>query len=499
MDLEFQNKPLTYLQNVVGRPQTQEQTQEVRLPEGMPDIGNVVTSWAQVILRGKEWRGDRVGVNGGVMVWVMYLPEEENIPQAVSAWIPFQMKWDIPQTRHDGTLLASPFLRSVDARSLSARKLMVRTTFGVSLDGMVPEEVNVFHPGEVPEDLHLLKKTYPCCLPTEAGEKPFELEECFTLPANMPEPERIIRCCLEPMITEWKMMADKLVFRGHGQFYMLYRCKNGQLHSWQQQMPFSQYGELDQEYDDSCAVKLCPMVTELEADLTEAGQLCIKSGISVQFVIFKEHKITLVEDSYSCKRDVEPKIQALFIPSLLDRQLLPFSVEQTVEADAAQVLDLTLYMDEPQKTCHQDRWEIRLPGSFSLLYLDPEGNYQSTNAYWEESMPLPAEESAKIQATATMSGLPMTGMSSNGVSMQADLQLDLQTTAGQGIPMVTDLELGEERPADPDRPSLILRRATGNDLWHIAKESGADLQAIREANGLEGDPEPGQMLLIPIL
>ena len=75
----------------------------------------------------------------------------------------------------------------------------------------------------------------------------------------------------------------------------------------------------------------------------------------------------------------------------------------------------------------------------------------------------------------------------------------MTSTTRQQIPMVTGLELGEARQPDPGRPSLILRRSDDRRLWDIAKESGSTMAAIRRANGLQEEPMPGQMLLIPVL
>ena len=68
----------------------------------------------------------------------------------------------------------------------------------------------------------------------------------------------------------------------------------------------------------------------------------------------------------------------------------------------------------------------------------------------------------------------------------------------QTIPMVTGVELGQKKSPDPNRPSLILRRAGDSRLWDIAKASGSTMEAIRRANGLSGEPAPDQMLLIPV-
>ena len=64
--------------------------------------------------------------------------------------------------------------------------------------------------------------------------------------------------------------------------------------------------------------------------------------------------------------------------------------------------------------------------------------------------------------------------------------------------MVSSMELGEPTPKDPNRPSLLLCRAGDAGLWELAKGSKSTMEAIARANGLEGEPQKGQMLLIPV-
>ena len=76
MELQFEKIPIAYLKKLTGQLRTQEQTLEVRLTDGMPDIGRVLGAWGQVIVRGKEWNSDHMAVSCGVMAWVLYTPED---------------------------------------------------------------------------------------------------------------------------------------------------------------------------------------------------------------------------------------------------------------------------------------------------------------------------------------------------------------------------------------------------------------------------------------
>ena len=49
MELKFETTACRCLRQKVCEVQNQEQTQEIRLPDGLPDIGRVLCSWGQVM------------------------------------------------------------------------------------------------------------------------------------------------------------------------------------------------------------------------------------------------------------------------------------------------------------------------------------------------------------------------------------------------------------------------------------------------------------------
>ena len=66
MELQFNKEVCSCLRRLVDRSLAQEQTQEFRLPDGMPDIGRVLGAWGQVLIRSKEWRSGEMTISGGV-------------------------------------------------------------------------------------------------------------------------------------------------------------------------------------------------------------------------------------------------------------------------------------------------------------------------------------------------------------------------------------------------------------------------------------------------
>lgn len=499
MELQFNKTIIQCLRTVAREVQTQEQTQEVRLSDGMPDIGRVLGSWGQVLLRGKEWRGGGAGASGGVMVWVLYAPEDGSEARCVESWLPFQVKWDFADTGRDGTLCVNPMLRSVDARSLSARKLMVRATVGVLGQAMVPGEEELYTPADLPEDVYILKNTYPIRVPVEAGEKMFNLEESLTLPASVPEIGKIMRYTLKPVLTDSKVVADKLVMRGEANLELLYRGVDGQVHVWSWELPFSQYAELDAEYDANATAQICLAVTALELEQGEEEKLAMKADITGQYVICHRQTIAVVEDVYSPVRSVVADTAQLNLPAILDERTETIAVEHTMETDAMHVVDATFYPEPPQLRRSGDAVSAEFSGQFQMLGYNPEGQLQSMASRWQDMRTIDASDATSVEMTIPSINPPQVSLNGENADLHMEMPVHMQVVAQQGIPMVTGLELGEVRQPDPDRPSLILRRAGTDSLWEIAKSTGSTVQAIQAANGLDQEPNSEQFLLIPVL
>lgn len=497
MQLAFQKDTISCMQPLLRDTQTQEQTQEVRISDGMPDIGNILCCWGQVILRGKEWDGDTITVNGGTMAWVQYLPEEGGAPETVACWLPFQMRWSLPETRQEGVVLTQALLKSVDARSTSARKMIVRTNVSVLTQAMETCQKEVSLPDALPEDVQLHTVSYPVMLTAEAGEKAFALEETFSLQSAGMQPEKLCAYWMWPEVTEHRLMGDKVVFRGNAALQTLYRSQDGRLLSGSYELPFSQYSELEAEYGDNADAVFWPSVTSLEAEL-EGDSIHVKAGLTGQYEIRNRPVIRVVTDAYSPNREVEPQQEPLELPGILEskQQILHAKANAStegVQAAAVQFLPHTVGVTPTDSGA-----QVTLQGNFQNLVYDLEGTPKACTGKWEQQLQIPMGEGSSLEVRLLPTGIAQASMLSGQLQQQADVLLHTDTRMNTGIPMVTGLELGELREPDPGRPSLILRRAGDQSLWDLAKASGATVEDIQKANSLQTEPEADQMLLIPV-
>lgn len=498
LQLQFEKKEIPCLRTVKREVQSQEQTQEIRVSDGMPEIGKIIGTWGQVILRSKEWQEDGMIVSGGTMVWVQYMPEEGGQPQCVESWLPFQMRWSLPKTQHDGKILTQCILRSVDARSTSARKMMLRTNVSVLAWALENTSCEVYDPTDVPEDIQLKRMKYPVQLPSEAGEKAFALEEMLQLPPSVPKIEKILSYWLRPEIGEEKIMNDKVIFRGNAALHILYLADDGGQYAWDFDLPFTQYAELEKEYGEDGEVLLIPGVTALEVD-REEDNLAVKIGLVCQYRISHRPVVEVTEDAYSTRRKVDPMRQELQLPGILDSKIQHLHVQSSMPLDAMRVTDVEFRPSPVRTDPTGENTAIEVSGQFHLFYYDMEGIPRSAVHKWEQKLTVPQDDGVSVDVLAFATGKSQGTFMSGSVQMVSEMKLVTEATSAGTIPVVTGLEIGEMESPDPARPSVILRKSCGKSLWELAKETGSSVKAICETNGIQADPEENQMLLIPVL
>ena len=145
-----------------------------------------------------------------------------------------------------------------------------------------------------------------------------------------------------------------------------------------------------------------------------------------------------------------------------------------------------------------DTAEIQIPGTFRLLTQDPDGNYRIQSLAAEEKWKIGSATDNRIRVCTSVSDPPKAVKSGDETVVSASIQTEVHVLSQQEFSVVSSIQMGEPEPMDPNRPSLILCRTNGEDLWQIAKRYGSTVDALRSANGITEEPEAERLLLVPI-
>lgn len=497
MELPFEKTVCRYWKQKLYTLVNREETQELRLPDSMPDVGRIISSWGQVILRGKDWHDRSLGISGGVMVWVLYSPEDGGALQRLESWIPFQARAELPEKCVDGMIRVEPFLRDMDARAASSRKIMLRSGIGMLVQALCQEELELVTLGELPDDLETRRERYPFVLTREAGEKRFVMDEEVAIPGGMPMAEKLVYYRIEPEILEQRVLGSKAAFRGMGNLHVLYLDPDGRLNAADLQVPFAQYVDLEGEYPENACISNLLCVTSLELDAAQEGVLRLKCGLVSQYIINSQETVELLEDCYSPIRETELERELVNIPAWLEQRQIPAELSARFSGDEGKMIDLIFFPDPPGVIARGDGSELELGGKFQAV-MAKEGGYAGANR--RESRTIPMDTECHTVCFAGQSGSCVYRQEGDSWKTDTRVIMDLSSLCASPMEMVAGVKLGDPVPPDPERPSVIIRcRRDQETLWDLAKRCGSTVGAIRRLNRLDGEPEEDRLLLIPVI
>ena len=486
MEIQFEQKPVRFLCRTAWGEKTVEETAEIKLPGQELSPEQILGAWGQPCLTEKHWSDGSVSVSGGVNAWVL-LQDAEGV-QCVAGWIPFKQSWDLHDSQRDGKVVVRSSLRSVDARMTGAGKLIITAQVSLYLQALEPCAVNRYLPPQLPEDVHVQKKNITVTVPMEAGEKRVSMDEELGTAQSV---SALLYHRTQPRAAECRVMGDKLVFRGEVTVDALCRGEDGEIFMAHAEYPVSQYIQLDSEYGSRANADVIPVVLSAEVDKNEEGKLSFHGNVLWQYILHDEVELEGVADAYSNRRKVEMDMTQLCIPALVGKDS---KQECSCELSAAYetVIDQTV-----MAVCAE--WDERTgklqqEGAVRVLCRNEEGQLQSALLPFEAELTF-AQDGDGYAVAADQK--PAEAVAEQG-QLRVRIPYSMYSMEDVCLPCCKGIVIEDAVGQKERRPCYILRRAGKESLWQIAKTCGSTEEAIRTANGFDGEAEQGRMLLIPV-
>ena len=501
MELVFQDSKLEYLSRILCETVSQEQTADVIIPDSYPDAERVVDAFGTLLIRSEECTAGSASVAGVVQAGVLFVGEQGQV-QCVQAQIPFSVRREFPQEQENCTLQCRCVLRSVDARALNSRKLLVRVGISCTLCVYAPQSHLCYDITEPAENLQLRRVELPLQMPLGLGEKSFGLNEELELPNGKPAVSRLLKCLYRTQMLEQRVVGTKAVFKGELTVHALYESADETLHSHEWSVPFSQYAELERELDD-CELQtlLCLTSAETEPDgQLDSRRLLTSVNLLAQCVASGTQKLRLIVDAFCTDAVLSPQFDEWKVSGVLDRQLLRETAVTECDEPAGSVVDAWLYPDDATKQRTGEQTEIEQPLNCNVLYYDPDGALHSKTLRPSVRLAVPLAENASCAVTEITGRELYCAAGSGGISLRVPVGVTVESSAVHPLRAVCGGEIAPLQQSPGERPSLLLRRTEGEtELWDIAKDCRTSVRSIREANDLPGDTVPEHtLLLIPM-
>ena len=502
MELLFEKKTMDCLGEIFYEVISQEETAEAIVPDSYPDAQRIVDSFASVVIRGKELQGGHLTVSGGIHAGVLFVPEEQNNPKVLHYYIPFTIKCENSDITENTKTMMDCYVRSVDARIVNPRKIMVRVNLAGSMTGYegVSQQQYVYTEDEA-SDLQIKTNDYQSICVMEVGEKTFAIAEEMELPSGRDPMQELVKYQTDLDVTETKMVGNKGAFKGVVTVKLLYLTDDEALSTWSCQLPFSQYVEFENDYDEQeLKVLLGLSDINIEDANGQGKRLLVNMQIQAQCQAICEKSVQGIDDAYSIGHYFTPQWDVLHSMGRLDHQSMNHVVRKPMEIGAKNIIDTCIYMDTPQIRRQEDEINICVPMTANVLYEDNDGQILGAQCRMDAICKTDLAEGCICRPEAKLVGEGFAVPTGEGVEVRCAVGFEIDCYSDMGIRTLCGGELSEETLPAEERPSVILRKSKGGEsLWDVAKKSHTTMDVIRKANELPEDAElVSGVFLIPV-
>lgn len=492
MKLNFDKKTMEYLRPVLRETRTVEESAEIIIPDTCPDGEGVLFTWGNACYRGKELTEESLTVAMGVSAWSMVQPEGRNTPEVVEAYIPMSLHISSAVLHNGQSCRVEVSLKRLEGMLVNPRKVMIRAVVSVSV--WVYESEKEEHLSSCGEDsVEMLGRIAPVRRLVALEEKQYTVED--TVPFQAEGAVKTI-CGARARIThtDQRMAGSKAVWKGQAEISVTYLDREGACRTGHSSMGFSQYVDLG-VYMEEGELHLLTCPGGLDVDVSGDGtELHASLRLSTCAELWCQQEISYVEDIYSLGGCVRPETEHRSYDCLLDRQVFAPAASGMPEGLTGPVIAVDCIPGSSQIRRKGEQVQFAVPVKVVVLYEGEDGRLQGQSMELELQASTLASENCRfeilmddLRGTSAPGGL--------GIKVEG-----IMTVSTFGIMEFSEILGGEltETEESTDGPGIVIRRCGQQDsLWNMAKTHRTTREAIMGANGLDGEPLPGRMLLIP--
>lgn len=499
MELVFQHNPIHFLRCAAQEVRLQEETAEIIVPDSYPDIGTIAASSAEAILRGKDCRDGGVTVAGGIKGVILYTPEDGTYPRNLEVYIPFSVKMDIPSLTAHSQVLCTLRVRSADARMINSRKALLRVDLACEIVAYEQATEILSTLEEPPVCLQTKQAEYITCVPLETGERSFTVSDIVEIPTGRPPVSRVYEFHCRPELTDEKLVGNKAVFKGILRCKILYLSEDERLYLQEQTIPFSQYCDLNADYDDQ-TVRTSMAVTGYDLETDADQKLGLSVNLLAQCIVSGQQSITLIEDAYSTCGMLHPQWKEYSLEGCLDQQTMTQTIRHHLQGELRELLDTNVYWDCPEVVRSGDRMQVKVSSLVKAVGYDENQDLKTLSSRAEAVQELALLEGAVCRVGAVPTGEVYASGDAGGVETRFSCQISVQCCSGEKLRTLWAGEIDEQSKAIAQRPGLIVRTVEKDtSLWDLAKRYSTTVSGIMTANHLETQVlGEDTMLLVPM-
>ncbi len=495
--------------------------EDILVPDTKPDMQEILLMDADAGIMPAEKRvvpktDDLLNLTGVVTLQTIYNSEaEDREPVAITSKIPYKYQWSLnPVTQADGVFDVR--VRNVEHMIINERKFRVKLTLLFTVRLFSEKELQFF---EGLKDEELQMKEEKACLTALALVKKDEvsLDEAFSGKDPALKPKYILKQNFSVVENYRQITTEKVVINGFVFCSLLYSAENSAgeesttvLCQHNQRIEFTQFVPLEKEnrsraWNSVRTAFNCDgmsAVIEQDEENGERTGFRVKGAVQTRVELYERRERMMITDAYHREQHFDCDFARERISGISETVPAEVSLREIVALPEGAKAQEAVYCSAGILACRCEceKGKIAVSGTVECcaVWKSSEGTYRTTRLTQDFRTTADTEKAAPGKKVCCRPAVK-----SAWAELINEKQLEISCSLCFSAEICDETEitlLRKPRFIDQmkgqEYPMVITVVKPGEDLWELAKRYRTTREQIEAANRLEGEPVPGQKLLI---
>lgn len=511
MELNLNNSSISTEKNIYEGTLEQGVDYEINLPEYCNDILRILKCQITPGITSTNLVGDRVTIDGQTTIRLFYSDEGCKTVRCYEQIVPFSKAVDLSNNDCIAPQISVTCkVEYCNCRAINQRRVDVHGAFsmGVRVCCQTPKNVLENCKGGGVQTKCSNKKV----LGRIGGStRLFPLNEVFEIGQSKPTIKNIVNCYYSCVVTEYKVITNKILVKGELKIKVLYCADNKEeeMCNIESVIPTSQIIDIDgiDEGQITNVVMRAEAVNVIaKADMNNELRLMEVSGkLCVEVTAYENREIKVINDAYSINNNLICDKSSITMNTLLgtvsenvqSKHIINFG-----QSEIKQVFDLFISSVNSNFKIVSECIVIFGTLTVNILYADSDEkvSFIERAIDFEYNTKIMTKETAVSGShTVIPVNLDYSIQDSSRIEVRIEQKIEALIIGSENQTVISDIKIDQDNPKNDSSPTLTIYFAVENEtVWEIARKFNTTEEAIYAENELNGEVITRPlMLLIP--
>ena len=506
MEIKFNCNEFEYLKRIYSETAIHEETMEIMVSDGLPDVDKIIDTGGVVLLRSKSTESGQGEIAGEAEICVLYLPDGSNSVCKLEVILPFVHKTENREINDETIVTAELSIKKVYAKPVNPRKVIVKAEILIKSSLYIKEKLCVPYEISDKNSCEIFKDSLKLKCITDIKEKVFVISDNFNISSSKSVPDEILEYSVNIVPGECKSVGTKLIFKGTATLSVLYKSRDdGKVDICNFETVFSQVAELDNiisASDFKVAFAVSGVYLTCENDISEKGAtLEAEIHIVAQCHSISEISCDYIADIYDPVYEMECERNDVLIENLIGKtgkkEEFKHQLRTTYPVKNVVFSEVSIGKCDIKKT--ESATLIKTNAEIKVIYFDDNNILRCDTGKCEIKTEIQLDTDSNCDFSNIKISDIYAAIIGEGVEVRFTADFEADIIVGTHIDTITNATLDENKKFDMSKiPSMTLYRIKDNDtLWDISKRFRTSQNLITASNPEAAELKANSLIVIP--